>query len=1086
MPNERSVDARPSVPFSCLPHLLEHQAQRIPDASAILAPGRAPLTYGRLYQHIDKMARALRATGIGRRDRVAVVLPNGPEMPVAILTVAACAACAPVNPAFGVEELDRYFADLQPRALITQAETDSPARRAALSRGIRVIELSTASEAEAGLFELTGERGDAQSHEKVSLGDVALLLPTSGTTSRPKIVPQTHANICASAYASGAALALTETDRCLNVLPLFHGHGLTATVLTSLAAGASVVCTPGFDVNNFSAWLTAFQPTWYSAVPTMHQAILAHARHNRERLADWRLRFVRSSSAPLPPRFFTELERAFDAPVIEFYAMTETASSPIACNPLPPHQRKAGSVGVPVGLDVAIMDERGTLLPGGQTGQVVVRGASVTSGYDGDPMATRAAFTGDWFKTGDQGFFDDDGYLFLTGRIREMINRGGEKVAPQEVDDVLVDHPAVAEAVTFAVPHATLGEDVASAVVLRTGCIATPKDIRQFAIGRIAEFKVPRQVLIVTDLPKGPTGKVKRVGLAAKLGLASQVVTPPTFVAPQTPLEKMLAGLWADVLGVEQVGIHDDFFVLGGDSLLATHVLARVYGEMHIEVEVSRFLEGPTVAEMAHHLEGLIEADQARQPFSAIMSAPRGDGVPASIRQEWLWRAQQALAGMPFFNVLHMLRLTAQFDLAVLERCINEIVRRHEILRTTFAVVDSRLLQVIASQSTVALTFHDLQSLPESRRETVGRQLLQDELLHSFDLAQGPLFRVRLVRLAEREHLLVFSTHQVISDGWSLGVLVNELTAFYDAFSCGAESPQALLPIQFADFAFWQRRWQSHADIVTQLAYWKGQLRDPLPVLQFANARRKRIIDGFQTARRAWALPAGLSQAAKDFSHREGGTLFMALVAALKTLLHRYLGEVDLRVATVVANRNRPGTEALIGPLANTVILRTSLGGDPSPQEVLRRVRATTLSAYANQDLPFEALVETLERERALKPAALSQVMILLQNAALRPTASSGGALSFEEADPGMLLPMVTITTFDVILMLHEGAHGLRGTCVYKPHLFSTRKIDRLLRDFQEVLDQMVTQSERPISAIRVSPNRGRSKPQARSLAFSS
>jgi acyl-CoA synthetase (AMP-forming)/AMP-acid ligase II len=253
MPNERSVDARPSVPFSCLPHLLEHQAQRIPDASAILAPGRAPLTYGRLYQHIDKMARALRATGIGRRDRVAVVLPNGPEMPVAILTVAACAACAPVNPAFGVEELDRYFADLQPRALITQAETDSPARRAALSRGIRVIELSTASEAEAGLFELTGERGDAQSHEKVSLGDVALLLPTSGTTSRPKIVPQTHANICASAYASGAALALTETDRCLNVLPLFHGHGLTATVLTSLAAGASVVCTPGFDVNNFSA-----------------------------------------------------------------------------------------------------------------------------------------------------------------------------------------------------------------------------------------------------------------------------------------------------------------------------------------------------------------------------------------------------------------------------------------------------------------------------------------------------------------------------------------------------------------------------------------------------------------------------------------------------------------------------------------------------------------------------------------------------------------------------------------------------------------------------------------------------------------
>ena len=245
MPTEHSTDPRPSVPFSCLPHLLEHQAKRIPDAPAILAPGRAPLTYGRLYQHVDKMGRALRAMGIGRRDRVAVVLPNGPEMAVAILAVAASAACAPLNPAYGAEELDRYFADLRPRALITQAGIDSPARRVALSRGVRVIELSTAFDAEAGLFTLTGDQGGAPSDEPVSPGDVALLLLTSGTTSRPKIVPLTHANICASAYALGAALALRETDRCLNVLPLFHGHGLIATVMASLAAGASVVCTPG-------------------------------------------------------------------------------------------------------------------------------------------------------------------------------------------------------------------------------------------------------------------------------------------------------------------------------------------------------------------------------------------------------------------------------------------------------------------------------------------------------------------------------------------------------------------------------------------------------------------------------------------------------------------------------------------------------------------------------------------------------------------------------------------------------------------------------------------------------------------------
>src|SRR3984893_5297602 len=414
MPDDHSVEPRPSVPFSCLPHVLKHHAKRIPDAPAILAPGRAPLSYRRLYQHIDTMGRTLRTMGIGRHDRIAVVLPNGPELAVAILTVASCAACAPLNPAFGIEELERYFADLQLLAVITQAGIDSPARRVALSRSVLVIELSTSFHAEAGLFTLTGERGSAPSDEPVSASDTALLLPTSGTTSRPKIVPQRHANICMSAYAHVAALALKETDRCLNVLPLFHGHGLHATLVASLAVGGSVVCSPGFDVSRFSRWLTAFQPTWYSAVPTIHQAILTQVQH--ERLANSGLRFIRSSSAPLPPRIFAELERTFDSPVIEWYGMTEVTSSPIACNPLPPHERKAGSVGLPTVLDVSIMDERGALLPSGQTGQVVVRGPTVMAGYEGNPAANEAAFIGNWFKTGDLGYFDDDGYLFLVRR----------------------------------------------------------------------------------------------------------------------------------------------------------------------------------------------------------------------------------------------------------------------------------------------------------------------------------------------------------------------------------------------------------------------------------------------------------------------------------------------------------------------------------------------------------------------------------------------------------------------------------------------------------------------------------------------
>lgn len=1056
------------MPFLCLPQVLEHQAKRIPEAPAILAQGRAPLTYCRLYEHIVKMGRVLRELGIASQDRIAIVLPNGPELAVSILTVASNAACAPVNPAFGAEELRGYFTDLQPRALITQAGIDSPARRAALANGVRVIELSTAFDAEAGLFTLIGEQASAPPDEPTKSGDTALLLPTSGTTSRSKIVPQTHANVCTSAYATGAALGLRETDRCLNVLPLFHGHGLNATLMASLAAGASIVCTSGLDVGGFSLMLAASKATWYSAVPTMHQAILAQARCQDERLAKCRLRFVRSSSAPLPPRIFTELERTFESPVIEWYGMTEVTSSPIACNPLPPGERKPGSVGVRVALDVAIMDEGGALLPRGRTAEVVVRGASLTAGYFGNSRATESAFTGEWFKTGDLGYFDEDGYLFLVGRIREIINRGGEKIAPQEVDEILLDHPAVLEAVTFAVPHATLGEDVASAVVLRPHVTVRPRDIRQFTSGRIADFKCPRHVLIVKEIPKGPTGKVQRIGMAAKLGFATSGSLPPAFVAPQTSLERVLAGIFAEVLQVEKVGVYDDFFALGGDSLLATRVLIHLYEIIHIEVDVSLIFDAPTVAEMAEHIEMLIQGGQATAPPSAIVRVPQDNGVaPASIAQERLLQLQHALPGLPFFNILYVLRLLSAVDSMVLERSINEVVRRHEILRTTFAMVNGRYVQVIAPQLIVPLAFDDLRASPRSKQEARAHQLITEEVLHSFDLMKGPLIRARLLHQAEQEYLFVISTHQVICDGWSLGVFVEELVTLYEAFYARKESPLAALSIQYADFAYWQRSWQSHPEIRAQLAYWQEQLRGPLPAMELASSGRRRTIDHFRTARREWALPGSLADAAKRFSHQEGGTLFMALVAALKTLLHRRVGHDDVRVATNVANRNRSGTEALIGPLVNTVILRTNLGGDPNAQEVLRRVRATTIAAFAHQDLAFEDLAATFDHERSIEPTTLCNVMILLQNATLRLTAGSGHQLTFEEASPNTLVPLVPVTKFDIILMLKEAPIGLVGTCVYKKDLFVAKTIDRLLWEFREVLEQMITQPGRPISAIR-------------------
>lgn len=1069
MPDKALLDRRHTVPFLCLPHLLEHHAKRIPDALAILAPGRIPLTYGHLYQHIEQTRHRLRAMGIGRHDRIVVALPNGPEVAVAILAVATSAVCAPLNPAFQADELERYFADLRPRALISQAGIDTPARRVALSRAVRVIELSPALDAEAGLFTLIGRREHAPAEKSARPNDVAVLLLTSGTTARPKIVPQTQANICTSAYSSAAVWALSESDRCVNMLPLFHGHGLHNTLMASLAAGASVVCTRGWDVNNFFGWVTAFRPTWFSAVPTIHQAILAEARQNRERIRTCRLRFVRSGSAPLKNHVLEELESVFEAPVIEYYAMTETTSTPIACNPLPPGRRKAGSAGLPASLDVAVMHEGGDIVGARQTGEIAVRGPGVMPGYDGDPIATRAAFAGDWLKTGDLGFFDEDGYLFLVGRSRETINRGGEKITPGEIDEVLLEHPAVAEAATFPAPHPTLGEDVATAIVLRPRAKVTAKEIRQFATARLADFKIPRQILFVKEVPKGPTGKLQRFMLAEKLGLASNVSAPHASVTPRTSVQKVFAGLWAELLGLDHVGIDDDFFVSGGDSLLAAQLLARTYETFRIEIDVSRFFEGPTVAEIARHIEELKHASHAPLRPPTIVHVPRENGVaPASIAQERFWNLQRALPNLPFFNILYALRLTPSLDPAVLERSINEIVRRHETLRTALTVVDGQCVQIIAPHLIVPLAVDDLRALRRSEKETFTDKIVQEEVVRAFNLEKAPLIRARLLRLTRRKQLLLISTHQVICDGWSLGVFIEELVTLHDAFSAQQEPTLAPLAIQYADFAHWQRHWRSHLEIVAQLAYWREQLRGPLPSMRLAASPAKRPISNLRTARRAWALPASLAEAAKDLGHQEGGTLFMALVAALKILLHHYLGQDDIRVATNVANRNRPGTERLIGPVVNTVILRTNLAGDPSAREVMRRVRATTLAAFANQDLPIEHLAEILDRERKLEPAELSNIMILLQNTTLRPLRGAASKLIFEEASANMLMPLVTITTFDIIIMLREGSDGLMGTCAYKPHLFAAKTIDRLLCHYRQVLELVVARPERPVSAIHL------------------
>ena len=526
MPGHRTITVVcPTVPDMLACMMQEHCAMtallaRGQDAApALVEPGRAALTYDALRQLIATTRTDLHGCGIGRGMRIALQLPNGPVMAAAFLVASATGTAAPLNPALRREECDFYLADTRAAALMAEAGADGPAVAAAEALGIPVLRVH-ADSATAGGFHVEGPTGAAPSDGAPAiLDDVALLLHTSGTTARPKLVPLTHANLQASARHIATTLELTSADRCLNVMPLFHIHGLVACLAAPLAVGGSVAVSPGFDAFAFFRWLTDAAPSWYSAVPTMHQAVLARAARNRAAISTSSLRVIRSSSASLPPTVMAELEATFGVPVIESYGMTEAAHQ-MASNPLPPAGRKPGSVGPAAGPEVAIMDPGGKLLGHESVGEVVIRGPNVTAGYLERPEANAEAYTDGWFRTGDLGRLDRDGYLFLAGRIKEIVNRGGEKISPREVDEALLAHPDVVQAVAFAVPHARLGEDLAAAVVAAEGAAPAPEELRRFVAERVAAFKVPRRVLVVDEIPKGPTGKLQRIGLAKQLGLA--------------------------------------------------------------------------------------------------------------------------------------------------------------------------------------------------------------------------------------------------------------------------------------------------------------------------------------------------------------------------------------------------------------------------------------------------------------------------------------------------------------------------------------------------------------------------------------
>lgn len=490
-------------------------AQGAADQPALLAPERPALSYRRFNENVQQLVDQLGQAGLGRDDRIAVAMGNGPEMVLSFFAAASCGTVAPLNPRYKVEEFSFYYEDTRARALIT-LPGEVEAAHAAATPDMAIIAAHVQPDGSLD-FETLRSAGPPRSPSAAGPDDVAMILHTSGTTSRPKRVPIRHRNLAASAHNIQQTYQLTPADRALCVMPLFHVHGIVASMLTTLASGGTVICPAGFNALEFWSWVDQFKPTWYSAVPTMHQLLLARAARNQDLIKQNPFRFIRSSSASLPPVVMERLEASFGAPLLESYGMTE-ATHQMTSNPLPPATRKAGAVGYGFGVEVAVMDEAGNYVTQGQRGEVVVRGPNVVDGYESNPEANASSFVDGWFRTGDQGFLDADGYLVLTGRLKELINRGGEKISPLEIDDVLLRHPAVAEALAFAVPHKTLGEDVHAAVVLNQP--VAERELREHCAQSLAEFKVPRVIHILEALPRGATGKLQRIAMAAQLGIS--------------------------------------------------------------------------------------------------------------------------------------------------------------------------------------------------------------------------------------------------------------------------------------------------------------------------------------------------------------------------------------------------------------------------------------------------------------------------------------------------------------------------------------------------------------------------------------